>query len=385
MLSNSKKENIDRVTSGDFIKSYYAKSVPTILTDVVPKWKAYQSWDPEYYVEKLGGKPVEVAVSDESHFSYTSDTVQYRHEKMLLNQAMEKIQSAGNNGSFYYIMQKLMSEDFPELLPDIEIPSWLDPDEISTNLWVGSANNFTPLHYEHLENFLAQVYGSKHFTLYSPNQLELLYPKPLSNNHPHVSSVDIMNPDYSKYPKFADAEPIEFTLHPGEMLYLPSHWWHAVKSLSTSMMVNFWGYTENLEVYLSEPTGIRSLWMIYKSDLLQSLSALIDKNEMTYISCAKRVLPVSPSASILLAHAGIINAVLRLKVKGNTAKIPVEEFSEHFANLLSEDVLSNEDLDVIQTWRYLVLETFTGVEFDIERASEMISNAKIYIAGITNE
>jgi len=41
--------------------------------------------------------------------------------------------------------------------------------------------------------------------------------------------VDPLKPDTGRYPQFANARPLEVTVGPGDMLYLPSLWFHHVR------------------------------------------------------------------------------------------------------------------------------------------------------------
>ena len=43
-----------------------------------------------------------------------------------------------------------------------------------------------------------------------------------------------------RYPQFAEARPLVVTLEPGDVLYVPNHWWHFVEAVETSMSVNVW-------------------------------------------------------------------------------------------------------------------------------------------------
>lgn len=55
-----------------------------------------------------------------------------------------------------------------------------------------------------------------------------------------TSKVDPLKPDLEKYPNFTKATMYECYLEPGEMLFIPSKWWHHVTSLEKSFSVNFW-------------------------------------------------------------------------------------------------------------------------------------------------
>jgi len=50
----------------------------------------------------------------------------------------------------------------------------------------------------------------------------------------------VEHPDTERFPLFAQAQGEELFLEAGEMLYLPPHYWHFVRSLSTSFSISFW-------------------------------------------------------------------------------------------------------------------------------------------------
>ena len=45
-------------------------------------------------------------------------------------------------------------------------------------------------------------------------------------------------PDLAKFPLFAKAVPITFVLEPGELLFVPSRWWHTTKMLTPSITIS---------------------------------------------------------------------------------------------------------------------------------------------------
>src|SRR5262245_47849527 len=81
-----------------------------------------------------------------------------------------------------------------------------------------------------------QIYGRKQFVVYPPDQEPWLYPSPAKQNISMINSLD--EPDLERFPLFARAEPITFVLEPGELLFVPSHWWHTTKMLTPSITVS---------------------------------------------------------------------------------------------------------------------------------------------------
>ncbi len=84
--------------------------------------------------------------------------------------------------------------------------------------------------------FLMQVYGQKQFIIYPPSQEQYLYPSPEKQNNTLINSID--NPDLKTFPLFAKAQPTVFILEPGELLFIPSHWWHTTKMFTACISVS---------------------------------------------------------------------------------------------------------------------------------------------------
>ena len=45
---------------------------------------------------------------------------------------------------------------------------------------------------------------------------------------------------YCRFPRFAEAQALAVTLEPGDVLFIPKHWWHFVEAMDTSLSVNVW-------------------------------------------------------------------------------------------------------------------------------------------------
>ena len=132
----------------------------------------------------------------------------------------------------------------PGLLPAIPVPV-LDMERATLiSLWLGNRTR-TAAHWDLPQNLACVVAGRRRFTLFPTEQIANLYVGPLDftlAGQP-ISLVDIDQPDLERFPRFAEALEAAQTaeLRPGDALYIPSLWWHAVESLDElGAMINFW-------------------------------------------------------------------------------------------------------------------------------------------------
>ena len=93
-------------------------------------------------------------------------------------------------------------------------------------------------HYDGTPNFAASVGGLRRWIMAAPSECDKLYllqkPSPSSRH----SEVDWSAPDNWKYPKFKEARANEIILQPGEVLYVPSFWFHYIVSLNINFQCN---------------------------------------------------------------------------------------------------------------------------------------------------
>lgn len=129
----------------------------------------------------------------------------------------------------------------PELNDDVRPPEYCRnaPWRIS-RFWLSAAQTSTPLHRDVAQNIFFQLAGRKRIYLYSPAASPWLYSNPLRSALPNYSRFDPEQPDYERFPLCREVQPLEVVLEPGDVLYLPSRWWHQVRSLEVSASFNFW-------------------------------------------------------------------------------------------------------------------------------------------------
>ncbi|MEA1086093.1 MAG: cupin-like domain-containing protein [Sphingomonas sp.] len=140
----------------------------------------------------------------------------------------------------------VQSVPLPTLLPGFAEANATDlvaPDVVP-RIWLGNAIRVAT-HYDLMENVGVVVMGRRRFTLFPPDQVANLYmgPLELTPAGTPVSLVDPDAPDLARFPRFADAAKVaqSATLAPGDAIYIPFHWWHAVESLDpVNAFVNYW-------------------------------------------------------------------------------------------------------------------------------------------------
>jgi len=93
-------------------------------------------------------------------------------------------------------------------------------------------------HFDGARNMIALMGGERRYILSHPDQCEnlALYPK----GHPSArhSAIDWSNPDWGEFPQFENAEVNEIVLQAGDVLYLPTTWFHYIISLELNFQCN---------------------------------------------------------------------------------------------------------------------------------------------------
>uniref|UniRef100_A0AAV1TZJ4 JmjC domain-containing protein n=1 Tax=Peronospora matthiolae TaxID=2874970 RepID=A0AAV1TZJ4_9STRA len=155
----------------------------------------------------------------------------------------------------------------------------------AVNIWIGDERVVSTMHKDHYENMYCVVKGQKHFTLLPPSAVGCLYEQEFASARyrhaespePHVDEhlvidpiatkrfhekypqyqqwliwssrdkgttpwipVDPLNVDEKRYPLAGALNPIEVVVNAGEVLYLPSLWYHRAAHLCPTISVNYW-------------------------------------------------------------------------------------------------------------------------------------------------
>ncbi len=258
----NKRSAIDRrhAPDPDVIRAeYILKRKPVVISGIVDHCDAYRLWGPAYLSSIAGHRLVSISylpdnvVRSDAKSGYVGTT----EEKPLREYINEIMNQTEPRRKAYLAEHTIKINGKPSMLPrlpelenDLEEPAYFRGIRrlLVIMFWMSATEPTTSLHYDRNDNLLTQIKGRKRVVLFPPSESRFLYPFPIRSKAPHMSCVDVDNPDLVKYPQYSHAKGLETVLNPGEMLYIPAFWWHHIKSYELNMAVNFW-YSQSVGTY----------------------------------------------------------------------------------------------------------------------------------------
>jgi hypothetical protein len=234
-------ESVTRPTVLEFRRKYVEAERPVVLRGELLDWPIFQTWTPGHLKSVLGTTPVRVARSPVGGDYFDPDTgVDHVRDFVLpFDRFVDRAFSDSGTEKLYLLQASL--DDFPALAPEVAAaPAYPPRPILFRNLWIGSAGNITRCHYDMQDNLLAQVVGRKRVTLFPSRNMWRMYPRWVFDNKSNFSRVDVARPDVERFPRFRDVPAFETVLEPGDMLYIPIHWFHYVVSIDASVSLNYW-------------------------------------------------------------------------------------------------------------------------------------------------
>ncbi|KAM8833152.1 bifunctional peptidase and (3S)-lysyl hydroxylase JMJD7 [Synchiropus picturatus] len=253
-----------------FHRHWIAANKPCIIKDALQHWPALTRWTPAYLRKKVGSKVISVAVTPDGYADAVSGDrfVMPEERRMTFASVLDILEGKEQRGGVFYVQKQCSNllAELPELADDVEpeVP-WMSsalgraPDAV--NFWLGDSRAVTSMHKDHYENLYCVVSGEKRFILLPPTDRPFI---PYGVYQPAVYRqrdgadgefeivdqsgsqkvpwipLDPLEPDLERFPYYRRARPLRCSVKAGEMLYLPSLWFHHVQQSHGCMAVNFW-------------------------------------------------------------------------------------------------------------------------------------------------
>jgi hypothetical protein len=248
-------ERVSKPTPEEFREASADYRRPLIVAGVVSEWPSQRMLKPEAIRAMFGPVTVTVRESDDEFEYFWGDG---RKKEMPLGEYIDLISAPEKLGSRPPYLGNLpfdhpqVSKYLNSLKPLFRFPDYIPGQKYGEfRLWMGGAGQRSTIHNDNYHNLNAQIYGSKRFLLFAPEQWEKLYVREL-NPTCWASPVDPENIDPDRYPRFNEAEGLEAPLDAGDLLYIPIFWWHQALARGLSISISTFIHTEVESLWAGE-------------------------------------------------------------------------------------------------------------------------------------
>jgi ribosomal protein L16 Arg81 hydroxylase len=213
---------IEPLERAEFLREYGRPMRPCILTEAMKSWAA-RSWTLESFRTRHG---------DTRFLVGKNHSRTWAPREMTLRDYLDAILDRSGAPDLYLASAQFLDR-LPMLRDDFAFPDYVWQRAASNTLmFIGGAGARTPLHFDHSHTLLAQIVGRKRFRLFSPAQTPRLAPLPRELYQTFGAA--LIN---ARAEGDAPVPDFDFILEPGEMLFLPFSWWHAVDSLDPTLSI----------------------------------------------------------------------------------------------------------------------------------------------------
>lgn len=243
-------ERIEKPTVEQLQQEFVLQDKPVIISGVANEWPACFLWNPDTFKSMFANVLVPVRCSDnELDVFFGKSTAlteisvaDYIDSIESLNTDTQRPSYLGNLS----LTSPQAQEYFDQLKPHFSFPNYFPENSgFDVRIWIGAANQKSTIHNDPDHNFNAQIFGKKVFLLFAPEEQEKLYVKKIDDEL-WSSPIDPQQPNLEIFPKFSKINGLEAVLNPGDILFIPAFWWHQALSLTTTININMWLYTQKI-------------------------------------------------------------------------------------------------------------------------------------------
>lgn len=227
----------------EYFQAAHFNQLPVVIQNSMDQWPAINKWcQSNYLLDKCRSRIVPIEIGQ----NYTNENWSQQLVKFDDFFRRQMINSESSSTTIEYLAQHNLFEQIPKLKDDIITPEYCcitadhsGCNDIDIKAWLGPEGTISPMHFDNKQNLLCQVFGTKRIILAAPSDTDNLYPHDGEMLH-NTSQIDAEHLNFEQFPLTSRVKFYELTLYKGEILYIPSKWWHYVRSLSKSFSVSFW-------------------------------------------------------------------------------------------------------------------------------------------------
>ncbi|MCX4246641.1 cupin-like domain-containing protein [Paraliomyxa miuraensis] len=253
---------VDDITPEAFLHRHLRAGRPLVVRGVTASFPS-PSWSIERLRRDFPDRLVKLQVFD----SDDARMADWSWGKEDLGTYLDEMNTPA--GLSKYMTYATLGGIFPELMPEVRIPHFLQPylgdaGTESYGMFVGPKGQGTEIHYHPVfwagasQAFALSMCGQKLFRLFSPDDTDKLYPFSLTSaptRQANWSRVGLGMTE--RFPAYADARPLDVYLSPGDLLYIPPHWWHCTRCIEPAISLTLffkghWSYRVSRQLLLRD-------------------------------------------------------------------------------------------------------------------------------------
>ena len=208
---------------------------PAVFRGMASGWPAVSTWTFPYIASLSPSLPVQLVTGNREK----DDT---KLTQSTLGDYLGSLtRDSPADDDHNYLKEFDLLKQFPRLRGDLRHEQIFPRGSItSCTTWIGPARARTGLHHDLLDNFAVQIAGTKRFHLAPPGTVERA--GALSSKYDswaRLSRVSIAElADATDGCPAAGEDFLAVDLEPGDVLYVPAHWWHEVVNLSAGILLS---------------------------------------------------------------------------------------------------------------------------------------------------
>lgn len=205
-----------------------------VFRGVTKDWPSTQKWNKDFFKTQYGS--TQITLIDNK--GLVDNEVENKFKDTNFKEYFEE---AETDKSKYLRFSRILDHN-PELLKDLDL-KWLEQfnhgkKDGGTYMFIGEGGTKTPMHAAIAHTVFIQVKGEKKWTIYAPNERFFLEVKaerfPYFRTEANPNQIEDPNHPLLKY-----AQRYEIILGEGDILWLPSFYWHYVENLSSNIGVAY--------------------------------------------------------------------------------------------------------------------------------------------------
>nr|VFK64414.1 MAG: Cupin-like domain-containing protein [Candidatus Kentron sp. UNK]VFK71069.1 MAG: Cupin-like domain-containing protein [Candidatus Kentron sp. UNK] len=201
----------------EFQKEFVDRPHPVVLRGFAADSDAVRDWSFHAFMERFGEEQVllttEKLDGEQGSLKAVESSKAYLHNNEILFRRHPELENA---------------------LPVDRLESFLPPMRASyLHLFLGREGTGTPFHSAANWNFFFNIEGQKRWWFVDPRHGFLIYPF-AAMGHGAIFSLCAFPDEYDRefFPAFKYCPIFEVTLDPGDVLFNPPWWWHAVRNVA---------------------------------------------------------------------------------------------------------------------------------------------------------